>query len=207
MDVENHDPSLSVRYRVINTPGTPTDTPTREQVSRIESTINELLNTNVQCPTEEAVNQTQASQSTSPTPGPSGINKRPKKGHYTEQEFINMVFGPQEDESLHASLGSPTTGIGSSVSSSYTPIDDIDSGQAHHNFNASDWGHLLDSSPSITPPKSPVSFRARNPHNKVPIPRSAGVQTTVGAESIVATAENYHFLKMRTNSHSVDREV
>ena len=89
-----------------------------------------------------------------------------------------MVFGPQEDESLHASLGSPTTGIGSSVSSSYTPIEDINSGQVHHNFNASDWGHLLDSSPSITPPKSPVSFRARNPHIKVPIPRSAGVQTS-----------------------------
>jgi hypothetical protein len=115
MDVENRDPSLSVRYRVINTPGTPAETPTREQVSKIESTINELLNTKVHCPTEEAANQTQASQSTSPTPGPSGTNKRPKKGHYTEQEFINMVFGPQEDESLHASLGSPKTGIESSV--------------------------------------------------------------------------------------------
>jgi hypothetical protein len=30
---------------------------------------------------------------------------------------------------------------------------------------------------------------------------------SVGAESTVATTENYHFLKMRTNSHSVDREV
>jgi hypothetical protein len=178
MDVENRDPSLSVRYRVINTPGTTSDNPTREQVSRIENTINELLNTKVHYPTEEAVNQTQASQVTSPAPGPSGTNKRPKKGHYTEQEFINMVFGPQEDESLHASLGSPTTGIGSSVSSSYTPTDDTDSAQVHHNFSVSDWGHLLDSSPSITPPKSPVSFRTRNPHIKTPVPRSAGVQTS-----------------------------
>jgi hypothetical protein len=178
MDVENQDPSLSIRYRVVSTPGTPADVPTREQASRIENTINELLNTNVQCPTEEAVNQTQASQSTSPTPGPSDTNKRPKKGHYTEQEFINMVFGPQEDENLHASLGSPTTGIGSSVSSRYTPMNETDSGQAHHNFNASDWGHLLDSSPSITPPKSPVSSRAKTPHNRVPIPRSAGVRTS-----------------------------
>ena len=83
MDVENRDPSLAVRYRVIHTPGTSADNPTREQVSRIESTINELLNTKVHCPTEEATNQTQASQATSPTPGPSGTNKRPKKGHYT----------------------------------------------------------------------------------------------------------------------------
>ncbi len=178
MDVENRDPSLSVRYCVINTPDTTADNPTREQVSRLESTINELLNAKVHCPPVGPVNQTQETQVTSPTPGPSGTSKRPKKGHYTEQEFINMVFGPQEDENLHTSLASPTTGIGSSVSSSYTPTDDTDSAQVHHTFSASDWGHLLDSSPSITPPKSPVSFRARNPHIKVPVPRSAGVQTS-----------------------------
>jgi hypothetical protein len=157
MDVENRDPRIPVRYRVVTTPGTTAGNPTREQVAILENTINELLNTKVHCPPVETINQ--IPQAKSPIPGSSGINKRPKKGHYNEQEFINMVFGPQEDESLHASLSSPTTGIGSSISSGYTPTDNTDSVHQHQTFCASDRGHLLDSSPSITPPKSPTSFK------------------------------------------------
>ncbi len=142
MDVKNRDPSMPARYRVVTTPDTTAINPTREQVAILENTINELLTAKVHCPPVETSNQTQEPQAKSPIPGPSGINKRPKKGHYSEQEFINMIFGPQEDESLHTSLSSPSTGIGSGISSSYTPTDNADPVQAHQTFSASDWGQL-----------------------------------------------------------------
>jgi hypothetical protein len=139
MDVKNRDPFMPVKYCVVTTPDITAGNPTREQVAILENTINELLTAKVHCPPVETINQTQEPQAKSSIPGPSGIDKRPKNGHYSEQEFINMIFGLQEDESLHASLSSPTTGIGSSVSSSYTPTDNAGPVQTHQTFNASDW--------------------------------------------------------------------